>query len=63
MPLQASGMGAEQYWQGIQNPLSIAGNAYSVGVDPMKNAMTGVTGVMGGIASPTQGPLGKILGK
>lgn len=63
LPLQASGLGSQQYWQGIQNPLSILGTAFGMGQQPIEALLAGVTGVGGGVTIPHQGWLGKALGK
>jgi hypothetical protein len=62
-PLQALGMGSEQFWQGVNNPMNTASNVYSMSRQPMANLLTGLTGVSGGISSPHVGMVGQLLGK
>lgn len=52
LPLQAAGMGAEQYWQGINNPLSVLSKIFGIGQNPLETALGGITGTTGGISVP-----------
>jgi len=62
-PLQALGLGSQQFWQGVNNPMQAGASMYNLSRQPLGNLETGVTGITGGISNPHIGPVGQILGK